>query len=161
MGKSKAVRKENMVIISFHLPRSYVIGIDTLVAQGHFPSRSEAIRYAITKLIMQVRQGQQQGQQQQGQEQQVGDPDPLPMAPTRVRWVETEGGGGDYEDVVVLRCGVCGYEMLVLTDRYLTDLIRTLKTHRAVCPRCGSHELVLEFTERKKQQETAPEVTQA
>ena len=150
MGKSKAVRKENMVIISFHLPRSYVIGIDTLVAQGYFPSRSEAIRYAITKLIMQVRQGR---QQQQGQEQQAGDPpDPLPMTPTRIKWVETEGGGGDYEDVVVLKCGVCGYEMLVLADRYLTDLIRTLKTHRAVCPRCGSHELVLEFTERKKQQ---------
>lgn len=156
----KAVKKENMVIISFHLPRSYVIGIDTLVAQGQFPSRSEAIRYAITKLIMQVRQGQQEQQGQEQGQQESDPPDPLPVmeTPTRVKWVET--GGGDYEDVVVLRCGVCGYEMLVLADRYLTDLIRTLKTHHAVCPRCGSHELVLEFTERKKQQAIAPETTQ-
>jgi len=43
--------KEKMVLISFHLPKSYVDVIDELVRRGVYPSRSEAIRAALRELV--------------------------------------------------------------------------------------------------------------
>ena len=46
-----AREKEKMVLISFHLPKSYVDVIDELVRRGVYPSRSEAIRAALRELV--------------------------------------------------------------------------------------------------------------
>jgi antitoxin ParD1/3/4 len=46
-----ARRKEKMVLISFHIPKSYVEMLDELVRQGVYPSRSEAIRAALRELV--------------------------------------------------------------------------------------------------------------
>ena len=43
--------REKMVLISFHVPRSYVEVIDELVRLGLYPSRSEAIRVALRELL--------------------------------------------------------------------------------------------------------------
>jgi len=43
--------KEKMVLISFHLPKSYVEVLDELVRRGVYPSRSEAIRVALRELV--------------------------------------------------------------------------------------------------------------
>ncbi|MEM1519441.1 MAG: ribbon-helix-helix domain-containing protein [Pyrobaculum sp.] len=48
--------REKMVLISFHVPRSYVENIDELVRLGHYPNRSEAIRAAIRELLDRYRQ---------------------------------------------------------------------------------------------------------
>jgi Predicted transcriptional regulators containing the CopG/Arc/MetJ DNA-binding domain len=48
-GVSK--EREKMVLISFHVPRSYVEVIDELVRLGLYPSRSEAIRVALRELL--------------------------------------------------------------------------------------------------------------
>ncbi len=40
-----------MVLVSMHIQRQALEEIDELVKQGIFPSRSEAIRYAIRKLL--------------------------------------------------------------------------------------------------------------
>jgi antitoxin ParD1/3/4 len=48
-GVSK--EREKMVLISFHVPRSYVEVIDELVRLGLYPSRSEAIRAALRELL--------------------------------------------------------------------------------------------------------------
>ena len=50
MPKSK-VRKEPMVLITFHIPEPLLKALDKLVEEGRFPSRSEAIRYAIRELL--------------------------------------------------------------------------------------------------------------
>ena len=49
MPKSKA--KEKMVLISVHLPKQMLDGLDEMVSQGRFPSRSEAIRVAVRDLL--------------------------------------------------------------------------------------------------------------
>ncbi len=43
--------KEKMVLISFHIPKSYVEMLDELVRRGIYPSRSEAIRVALRELV--------------------------------------------------------------------------------------------------------------
>jgi len=43
--------KEKMVLISFHIPKSYVEVLDELVRRGVYPSRSEAIRAALRELV--------------------------------------------------------------------------------------------------------------
>jgi Arc/MetJ-type ribon-helix-helix transcriptional regulator len=40
-----------MELVSFHIQKQALEEIDELVKQGVFPSRSEAIRYAIRKLL--------------------------------------------------------------------------------------------------------------
>ncbi len=40
-----------MVLVSMHIQKQALEEIDELVKQGIFPSRSEAIRYAIRKLL--------------------------------------------------------------------------------------------------------------
>jgi Arc/MetJ-type ribon-helix-helix transcriptional regulator len=50
MPKTKA--KEKMVLISVHLPKQMLDGLDEMVNQGRFPSRSEAIRVAVRDLIL-------------------------------------------------------------------------------------------------------------
>jgi Arc/MetJ-type ribon-helix-helix transcriptional regulator len=40
-----------MVLVSMHIQKQALEEIDELVKQGVFPSRSEAIRYAIRKLL--------------------------------------------------------------------------------------------------------------
>jgi len=46
-----AREKEKMVLISFHIPKSYVEVLDELVRRGVYPSRSEAIRVALRELV--------------------------------------------------------------------------------------------------------------
>ncbi len=43
--------REKMVLISFHIPKSYVEMLDELVRRGVYPSRSEAIRAALRELV--------------------------------------------------------------------------------------------------------------
>ncbi|WP_405048192.1 ribbon-helix-helix domain-containing protein [Pyrobaculum sp.] len=43
--------KEKMILVSFHVPRSYVETLDDLVRMGLYPSRSEAIRAALRELL--------------------------------------------------------------------------------------------------------------
>jgi Arc/MetJ-type ribon-helix-helix transcriptional regulator len=49
MPRTKA--QEKMVLLSVHLPKQLLEEIDNLVAQGLFPSRSEAIRTAVWELV--------------------------------------------------------------------------------------------------------------
>jgi len=43
--------KERMILISVHIPIQMLNDLDNLVAQGLFPSRSEAIRIAIRDML--------------------------------------------------------------------------------------------------------------
>lgn len=47
----KAKVGKPMVLITFHIPEELLKKLDEIVARGVFPSRSEAIRFAIIKLI--------------------------------------------------------------------------------------------------------------
>ncbi len=40
-----------MEIITLHLPRSYLEGLEKLIAWGIYPNRSEAIRVAVRDLL--------------------------------------------------------------------------------------------------------------
>jgi Arc/MetJ-type ribon-helix-helix transcriptional regulator len=44
-------KKERMILISVHVPIQMLSDLDSLVAQGLFPSRSEAIRIAIRDML--------------------------------------------------------------------------------------------------------------
>jgi Arc/MetJ-type ribon-helix-helix transcriptional regulator len=44
-------KKERMILISVHIPIQMLDDLDNLVAQGLFPSRSEAIRIAIRDML--------------------------------------------------------------------------------------------------------------
>lgn len=50
-SRSVTREKEKMILISFHVPRSYVETLDDLVKMGLYPSRSEAIRAALRELL--------------------------------------------------------------------------------------------------------------
>jgi len=62
MPRTKA--KEKMVLLSVHLPKQLLEELDRLVAEGVFPSRSEAIRTAVWELVRREsqRRGEEQGQ---------------------------------------------------------------------------------------------------
>ena len=47
----RQISKQKTVVISLHIPESLLRELDELVAEGVFPSRSEAIRYAIRMLL--------------------------------------------------------------------------------------------------------------
>ena len=51
----RTVAKEKMILISVHMPKNLLRELDELIAQGYFPSRSEAIRIAVRDLIMRAR----------------------------------------------------------------------------------------------------------
>jgi len=40
-----------MIAITIKLPKKWIVLLDELVARGEFPTRSEAIRYAIRELL--------------------------------------------------------------------------------------------------------------
>jgi transcriptional regulator, CopG family len=44
-------KKERMILVSVHIPIQMLDDLDNLVAQGLFPSRSEAIRIAIRDML--------------------------------------------------------------------------------------------------------------
>mgnify|MGYP000545341788 FL=1 len=44
-------KKNNLVLVSVHLPEKYVEYLQMLVENGLYPSRSEAIRVAVRDLI--------------------------------------------------------------------------------------------------------------
>jgi len=48
---SKVAGKENLKLVTVHLPRSYIRMLDSLVREGLYSSRSEAIRIAVRDLI--------------------------------------------------------------------------------------------------------------
>lgn len=50
-SRSVTREKEKMILISFHVPRSYVETLDDLVKMGLYPSRSEAVRAALRELL--------------------------------------------------------------------------------------------------------------
>ena len=52
----RTMAKERMILISVHLPKQMLAELDELIAQGYFPSRSEAIRIAVRDLIMRTRE---------------------------------------------------------------------------------------------------------
>lgn len=54
MGKLLTCRKKRMTLITVHLPDRDLTLLDYLVRQNVFPSRSEAIRFAIKKLISEM-----------------------------------------------------------------------------------------------------------
>ena len=43
--------EDKLVMVSVHIPRKWLEELDDLVRRGVFPSRSEAIRVAIRKLL--------------------------------------------------------------------------------------------------------------
>ncbi len=43
--------KSNMRLITVHLPESYIAGLNELIKQRMYPSRSEAIRAAVRDLL--------------------------------------------------------------------------------------------------------------
>jgi len=49
MPKHKPV--SNMVVATVHLPREYIEALDQLVKEGMFPSRAEAIRWAVRNML--------------------------------------------------------------------------------------------------------------
>jgi len=49
---SKGRKKEPMELISVHLPKAMLVALDNLVKKGIYPNRSEAIRDALAKLLM-------------------------------------------------------------------------------------------------------------
>ena len=51
----KKEKRENMVLISVHVPKSMLDELDRLVQEGRFPNRSEAIRVAIRDLLIRER----------------------------------------------------------------------------------------------------------
>jgi len=63
MPRTKA--QEKMVLLSVHLPKQLLEELDRLVAEGLFPSRSEAIRTAVWELIR--RESQRRNEDSQGQ----------------------------------------------------------------------------------------------
>jgi len=48
--------EEKMVLISVHIPRRMLEGLDELAKSGLFPSRSEAIRVAVRDLLIKERE---------------------------------------------------------------------------------------------------------
>jgi Arc/MetJ-type ribon-helix-helix transcriptional regulator len=48
------VRRERVKVVTFKIPRSELKKLDKLVEKGLFKSRSEAIRFAIRKLLGEV-----------------------------------------------------------------------------------------------------------
>jgi len=61
MPRTKA--QEKMVLLSVHLPKQLLEELDRLVAEGVFPSRSEAIRTAVWDLVR--RESQRRGEDTQ------------------------------------------------------------------------------------------------
>ena len=49
MSKSK---RKKMVLITTHLPKSYIEGLERLVESGRYPNKSEAIRVAVRELLV-------------------------------------------------------------------------------------------------------------
>lgn len=49
--------RERMVLISFHVPQTYVELIDEFVKLGYFPNRSEAIRTALKEFLEKFKSG--------------------------------------------------------------------------------------------------------
>ena len=49
---SKGRKKEPMELVSVHLPKAMLVALDNLVKKGIYPNRSEAIRDALAKLLM-------------------------------------------------------------------------------------------------------------
>lgn len=47
--------REKMILVSFHLPQSYLEALDELLKAGAYPSRSEAIRPALRELLARYR----------------------------------------------------------------------------------------------------------
>ncbi len=44
--------EDKMQLVSFHLPREWILQLDLLVKAGKAPSRSELIRYAIRDVLI-------------------------------------------------------------------------------------------------------------
>jgi len=51
VGKRRG-RKEAMELVSVHLPKAMLVALDDMVRRGIYPNRSEAIRDALAKLLM-------------------------------------------------------------------------------------------------------------
>ena len=48
----KKRKKEPIELVSVHLPRAMLVALDDMVRKGMYPNRSEAIRDALAKLLM-------------------------------------------------------------------------------------------------------------
>jgi len=44
--------EEKMKLVTFHMPRHWILALDTMVKEGKGPSRSEIIRYAVRDLLI-------------------------------------------------------------------------------------------------------------
>ena len=143
----RSITGVRMVVITLHLPKSYLNAIDSLVRQGRFPSRSEVIRLAVIDLIKRVKAQTQGSTPPLTQVQQVHSEEPNVNVGGEIVIEQAliDEGGGE----VVLKCLGCGYELAVFSDFDVKHLVSVLKYHRARCPRCGGKELILEFKPRK------------
>ncbi len=52
---SKRRKNEPMELVSVHLPKPMLVALDDMVRRGIYPNRSEAIRDALAKLLMNYR----------------------------------------------------------------------------------------------------------
>ena len=136
----------SLVMVSIHMTREMRAAIDELVRRGAFPSRSELIRSAVAKYLADM--GMKIEAHTEPQEQ-------VKKNALVITTAVEEGGS------VTVKCARCGYEMAVFSDDSIASLIRMLRSHRARCPKCGSNELVLEFTKPiRKQPKATTEVMQ-
>ena len=50
MSMSKSKRRK-MILVTVHLPPTYIEGLERLVDMGRYPNKSEAIRVAVRELL--------------------------------------------------------------------------------------------------------------
>ena len=129
-AQARRGRRKKLTMTSVHLPMQVITELDELIRQGIAPSRSELIRRAVMDFIARARGG--------------AVIESLITDPCKPMVIDVNGG--DEDGGVTLRCVGCGYVMARFNTKAIRQLISTLKTHGARCPRCGGHKLVLEFT---------------
>ncbi len=110
--------KERLVIISVHLPRQMIEELDGLVMRGVYPSRSEAIREAIMRLVMR----------------------------RKTMMVVNRQNNNDDKVIAKVICEN-GHVIahMRLSKVPLTERIRALQIASLVCPICHSANLFVEF----------------
>jgi len=134
----RSITIKRTALVSLHLTREELEGVDGLVYAGLFPSRSEVIRSAIILLLQKIKplQGSQQGNQQVSQ--QVG------LQPGS----EKSNGKTNGKAIARLVCSN-GHVVAFLKKNggfyTLGDRVKALAAAGLMCPVCGSTDFVVEF----------------
>ena len=135
----RSITIKRTALVSLHLTREELEGVDGLVYAGLFPSRSEVIRSAIIQLLQKIKPLQSlQGNQQVSQ--QVG------LQPG------SEKSNGKTNGKAIARL-VCSNGHIVAYMKKnggfytLGDRVKALAAAGLMCPVCGSTDFVVEFVD--------------